>query len=236
MSDRQQRKKCKGWQKPPASSLPNEWLSDFRFAEFVYFDLELSGVCLESSEIIQISAISERGTFNVYCLPVRTISSVASEVNSLTVQNGKLHHKGIEVESCNPEQGLASFLTFLELHDECMIVSHGASVFDAKFLIKKLDDYGLMTRAKDAIVGIIDTYKFLIRRFKNERKSGKLVNFKLKTLVEFLLEPNYDFETHNAQADAAALKNIVNVVKPTPIELKKACILFGTLIQIQILN
>jgi uncharacterized protein YprB with RNaseH-like and TPR domain len=80
----------KVWKSPPfIGTLPRKLVN----GNLIYFDLETSGLSTAESEILQISAKSNKGDFNIYCTPVKPISYSASQTNMLTVQNGVLKHK-----------------------------------------------------------------------------------------------------------------------------------------------
>lgn len=225
-----QEKKLQVWRNPPVSSLSHLSSDRMTSVKVVYFDLETTGLSCKYAEILQISAKCDQNTFNVYCFPRKHIPKKASEVNSLTVEGRKMFYKETEVPSCSMQIALKSFLTFLEKQGECILVAHNAT-FDAKFLVKNLHHFKLLQRARTTILGIVDTLRLTRKKLAEEKKSGRLLNFKLSTLATFVLGDTYNFDAHNAEADVAALQNILVAMNPTPTEISAASSSFSSFIQ-----
>jgi DNA polymerase III epsilon subunit-like protein len=195
-------KQRKVWKPQPfVGTLPKKLVNK----EYIFFDLETSGLNTTKSEILQISATSTKGDFNAYCTPLRPISYSASQTNLLTVHNGALQHKGQPVVALPIKDALKSFIQYLAMHGNCILVAHNAP-FDLRFLVHNLKIHKLLNKTQKIVVGFIDTLKIFRRKFAAAKKCKTLKDFKLTTLCKFLLGDDYNFEAHNAQADVEALK------------------------------
>ncbi|KAF4531842.1 hypothetical protein B566_EDAN000868 [Ephemera danica] len=190
-------------------------------SEYIFFDLETSGLSTEYSEILQISAISKKGSFNTYCQPMKSIGKSASATNMLTVYRGQLQYKGKSVPTLPIKESLISFLEYIAMHGPCILIAHNAT-FDMRFLVHSLIQQKMLKKSMDCIVGFIDTLKGFRKKFVESKKTGALRDFKLGTLCKFLLGDDYNFEAHNAQADVEALKQLFEAALFTKHELSNA--------------
>lgn len=201
--------KPKLWKPAALSSLPRASLTN---PSCVYVDLETSGRCHRYCEILQIAAISEEhGSFNTYIKPTRFISKAASIVNHLTFKYGSLRYKNEVVETVSIQEALLKFLTFLEKHNDVVLLAHNAS-FDLRFLAQNLKKQKLLLQFESAVTGIVETLG-VFRRTYPKKKNPTLANHKQDTLSKFLLGKEYEFEAHNAVADVETLKAITEKLK-----------------------
>jgi DNA polymerase III epsilon subunit-like protein len=195
--------KLKLWRNPPLVGSLN--LADNCDYHLVFFDLETGGFATEQCDILQISALSLKASFDIYCLPSKNITPAATAANSISYRNNALFYKGAVVPAIPIKEALTAFIAYLKLHRKCVMVAHNA-LFDTKFLVEKLLSCGLLDQIEPIVIGYIDTLKMAKIMYSAEKKEGTLVNFKLATICKFVLGDSYTFDAHNAAADVEALK------------------------------
>ncbi len=172
-----------GQKKPNRVSCPDNFKGSIK-GNYVFFDLETTGLSPYNDEIIQISAIKVSdshiiGNFNQYVNPNRSISATITKltgISNATVAN-------------SPKIGSVLF-EFDHFIDNYILVAHNAANFDIKFI----DEAYKRIFGKTLANNYIDTLQISRAVFPD------MPNHKLKTLVEeFGLNAN---NTHNAMDDA----------------------------------
>ena len=179
-----------------------------RFADevsFVFFDLETGGFRYLEHDILQISAVCGDKEFNVYIEPTRPIPREASNVNKLTLLNGKLHYEMNPVETVPIKEALQQFIKFLREIPKPELVGHYSKKFDLPFLKHYLKENDMWETFQSLVAGYIDTWIAFRQEFPN-RSSYKQVD-----LVRGLLGEEY--EAHNALEDARTLQKLCELKK-----------------------
>lgn len=198
----------KVWKQKPLSTLP---VVNHSEPTYVFFDTETSGRSYEFSEILQISATTELESFNTYITPTKRIPSIVSGVNGLTFTYGKLRVNNVVVNSIKLELALERFVKFLSEIENCVLVAHNAH-FDARFFVNNLKKFPtLLEHAQNVVLGFVDTLR-MFRILYPKKDNPKLDNYKLISIVKFMLDENYIFEEHNAVGDIQALKDVVKKI------------------------
>lgn len=146
--------------------------NDSRMVRLVFIDLETSGLCERTNEVLQIAAVAEdlvnrenednteditqrSKTFNMYVTPTKEIEQSASSVNKIFFKDGMLYHRNEKVESFPLRVCLEKFLEFIdslgegtciqntaECKSSIVFVAHNAK-FDKSFLVRDLKFHGL---------------------------------------------------------------------------------------------
>ncbi|XP_061172640.1 uncharacterized protein LOC133191040 [Saccostrea echinata] len=168
----------------------------------MYFDLETTGLS-RTSDIIQIAAVCEDRSINVYLNPSVPICKEASAATGLRYDMGQLTLHGEPVPSTDQVSGLTQFVDFTtDCASKPVIVGHNIQNFDLPILQYHLQRHGLLKRFDENVLGFLDTYKLAQKVF-DKKTMG---NFKQETLVRLCLGKSYD--AHNALADVCSLREL----------------------------
>ena len=154
-----------------------------------------------NAEICQIAAINDNHKFNVYILPVGGIAPSATAVNKLSVHHGSLFYDGKPVTAVTLEVGLQQFLDWLQSFEvTCLLLAHNAKSFDAKHLLRALDETNKTKQFSELALGFSDTLPAFKELFP-ERKS-----YSQENLAKDLLQSTYN--AHNALDDVQMLQEL----------------------------
>lgn len=178
----------------------------------VYFDIETTGLAADA-HILQIAAMCEHQTFDVYISTKKKISPSASAVTQLHHKHGALFYRDKEVETLKIGDALESLQQFLfNLCDgkkKCLLVAHNAP-FDVPRLLRAIDNahvHGVL----DLISGFADTLALFRRTFTDRKGPGQ---FKLETLSRDFLQAHDDQQTfHDAAYDVSVLQTLTKTLK-----------------------
>jgi DNA polymerase III epsilon subunit-like protein len=135
---------------------------------FVYFDTETTGLSFDS-EMVQLGAVSaDTGEiFESHCVPIGPFHPKASLVNRFTLEDGRLHHRGILVQDAvSKTETVDRFMQYLATvtatttpqKPSIVLVAHNAP-FDAYFLMKGMTDTAVEAMARLPVLGFLDTLR-----------------------------------------------------------------------------
>lgn len=168
----------------------------------IIFDIETSGLSVNESEILQLSAICNKNEFNTYIFPQNMISPSASAVNKLYIVDEVLFYDGEPVDSILLSDALKSFLNWLSnIPPPRILVGHNVKRFDCAHFFNALAQYNFVNYFCNLVIGFIDTlplYREIIPHMPNYRQN---------TLVKNLI--GHTYEEHNAIADVRALQKLL---------------------------
>ena len=123
----------------------------------VFFDLETTGFD-RPVRPVQIGAVDSWGEnwFNQFIWPRRNVHPKATITNHFTASKGRLYRDGEELECVDLVEGLLSFMEWLhELGGNVILVAHKCLDFDAKVLLRNLEEFGI--EYSDTIIGFSDS-------------------------------------------------------------------------------
>lgn len=173
----------------------------------VFFDLETTGLG-HKADIVQLSAVCNDQEFNRYILPNKPIHPNASDVTGITMRDGVLYHNNVAVNTVTIQDGLESFLEFVQSFatndNKPVLIGHNIERFDVPILYNQLKNVNMSKSFSDAVSGCIDT--LTLAKNLLSKKDLNLCNFKQSTLVKELLGKTYD--AHNALADVKSLQEL----------------------------
>ncbi|XP_073687424.1 protein PML-like [Garra rufa] len=183
-------------------------------ASTVFFDLETTGLD-PSCDIVQLAAVSGGHTFNLFMVPRRPMQPGASRITGFSVKRHRLllHRKPVLTSSLR--EALVSFITFLRVLNQPLLVGHNIRRFDCHVLARALDEFGLRSDFQKEVSGFVDTLPLARRLLKD---SG-LQSFKQENLVKTLLGVSY--AAHNALEDVQALQKLYWALKPTANQIQQ---------------
>ncbi|XP_065335094.1 DNA polymerase III PolC-type-like [Cloeon dipterum] len=190
-------------------------LDDYSSSKLVFFDLETTGLGVDSEEIVQLSAETDSEALNFYVKP-RFHGRNKPEHNStngLVFCNGNVYkgysglNAGEELPAVNQSDALEEFVTFCESFEtKVTIVAHNAH-FDMGFLRHALlEDAPLLERFANACIGFLDTVSAARKLLPKSAPDGPK-NHKLSTLLEHFLG-SVQVELHDSAVDVSSLRVI----------------------------
>ncbi|XP_061171002.1 uncharacterized protein LOC133180520 [Saccostrea echinata] len=188
---------------PPPSSAPQPQILSTKDKNFVFFDLETTGLA-RTSHILQVAAICGKETFSSYVMPKKQITPSASTVTGLKLDNGTLYHHERKVNAVSISSALGSFLSFIEKQGNVILVGHNIKSFDVHVLFHALDSCSLLDRMSKCVQGFLDT-KFLFKLV-----HPNLCSYRQEHLSEVLL--NCTYNAHDAVEDVSALQRLFDTV------------------------
>ena len=92
-----------------------------------------------TSHITQLAAVHGSDIFSTYVMPKIPITSSATEITGLAVQNGMLFHHGSKVDALSVSAALDSLFRFLEKFNNVVLVGHNIKTFDCPVLLQALE-------------------------------------------------------------------------------------------------
>ena len=180
---------------------------------FVFFDLETTGLLSTDPDIIQIGAITANLTdsFDKYLKPLKKPTTKESTAaNHLTYENGslyKIYSKDKKLcKTVQPQIGLAEFIEWLRLvgsGTKVLLVAYNTFAFDAIILLKKMEEFGLLSQFVNVCQGFADPLvaaRELYANLKSRKQDAMMKHFKL-------ISP-YESQSHNAIEDANDLRRL----------------------------
>ena len=109
------------------------------------------------AEITQLSAVHGEDEFNMYILPGKPISLAASRVTHLTMNRGKLYHRGKPMKAVGLKEALENFMSWLQDMKEEILFAHNGRAFDSKRIVYSLLRHELLYPFQDSVIGFVDT-------------------------------------------------------------------------------
>ncbi|CAC5358203.1 unnamed protein product [Mytilus coruscus] len=154
-------------------------------------------------EIVQLSAVCNKGEFDKYIIPTKSIHPKSTEVTHLFSTGTRLHYKGRQLVTEPKENALNSFVDWLpKIHYWLHI---NVKQFDAKILVSQMQpsNSSILQNLQDHILGFSDTFPlFRVKYLK--RKS-----YSQSSLANDILQTTYN--AHNALDDVKMLKELIEV-------------------------
>ncbi|XP_066583761.1 uncharacterized protein [Prorops nasuta] len=173
----------------------------------VAFDIETTG--LQTTDVIvQIAAVSDQNSFNVYIMPTKCMSPHASNVTGIEVINNEMFMHSKKVTASSARDGIISFLYFLKhLRKPCVLVARNGFRFDVPRIINLVTSVELLKELKIFVKGFCHTmpvFKSILLDRKKQKKSfsqNELANDYLNN-IDLLV-------THVALNDALMLQKLI---------------------------
>ncbi|XP_062596571.1 DNA polymerase III PolC-type-like [Saccostrea cucullata] len=188
---------------PPPSSEPQQQSLSIKDKEFVFFDLETTGLA-RTSHILQVAAICGKETFSSYVMSKKPITPSASTITGLKLDNGTLYHHERRVNAVSISNALGSFLSFIEKQGNVFLVGHNIKSFDVHVLFQALNSCSLLDRMSKCVQVFLDT------RFLFKLVHPNLCSYSQQYLSEVLLKCTYN--AHNAVEDVLVLQRLFDTV------------------------
>ena len=188
---------------------------------FVVFDTETT--CTgKNAELCQLSAIHENQVFSKYILPTGNVSTGASRVNKLSVQNingiRKLLKENQPVETVSLDKALEEFHTFLSQvkcssqKETCIVlIGHNSSTFDTPILLRRSDE-NFRSKLSNLNVYFGDSQILVKHLLKDKHPALQLsesASCKSNQSALYSHLFNEEFEAHDALEDVKALEKIL---------------------------
>ena len=194
---------------------------------FVVFDTETT--CTGKNALLcQLSALQENHVFSKYILPTGNVSTGASRVNKLSVQNingiRKLLKENQPVETVSLDKALQEFHTFLSQvkcssqKESCIVlIGHNSSTFDTPILLRKSNEI-FRRKLSNLNVYFGDSQILVKHLLKNKHPALQLsestsCKSNQSALYSHLFKE--EFEAHDALEDVKALTKIVSFCTST---------------------
>ncbi|XP_056596253.1 three prime repair exonuclease 2-like [Triplophysa dalaica] len=171
----------------------------------VFFDLETTGLDTLKCDIVQLSAISGKKSFNAYMVPRCPMTDEAARLTGLTVHEGTLHLHRRPVPTTPYRQALTGFISFLRTVNRPFLVAHNSRKFDLPVLMRVLKEFGLVNEFREVVSGCVDTWRMSKDMF-------RLTSYSLKNLVDHFLGQPYG--AHDATEDVRVLQDLYRVWNP----------------------
>jgi DNA polymerase III epsilon subunit-like protein len=172
--------------------------------------------------ILQIAAISTKGSFDTFVMPEGKIPPSATAVHGITKVGLQLRHNGVEVEWKRGGEALDSFLKYLEGHGaEVVLVAHNLQ-FDLSFLYYSVQREKLETRFKNIVQGGICTLAMGRAAFPKD-SVVKPSDLKLGSLVDHFYGESLQFSAHDARGDVEALQKCYDKLQELTHPEKSSC-------------
>lgn len=133
----------------------------------------------------------------------------AARVTGFRVHNRRLYLHRQLVLTNSLREVLLSFIAFLQMMGQPLVVGHNIRRFDCPLLARALDKLNLRTDFESSVSGCVDTLP-LARELLRGRG---LTSFRQEHLVRELL--GLDYRAHDALQDVRALQSLYNELQPT---------------------
>ena len=187
-------------------------------SDWVFYDLETGGFGLDSTVILQLSAVCGEKTFDCYIDPPPNyvIPPAASAVNQLRVVNGRLMYKNQPVQSKPMQEAFSLFIGWLGQFNRPILMGHNIFVFDNPIMYNNMKNSGFWQEFRNVVRGFVDTKELFKLEFPDRKGKGEL---KQETLVKELLNETY--EAHSALEDVRSLQRLVRSVNFSSDKLQK---------------
>ena len=188
---------------------------------FVVFDTETD--CTgKNAELSQLSAIHENQVFSKYILPTGNVSTGASRVNKLSIQNingiRKLLKENQPVVTVSLDEALQEFQAFLSQvkcssqKESCIVLmGHNSSTFDTPILLRRSDE-NFRSKLSNLNVYFGDSQILVKHLLKDKHPALQLsesASYKSNQSALYSHLFNEEFEPHDALEDVKALKKIL---------------------------
>ncbi|XP_055999188.1 uncharacterized protein LOC125656742 [Ostrea edulis] len=170
-------------------------------SSLLYFDLETAGL-QRTPDILQIAALCDNQSLNIYMTPNQTITEGASRATGLTYEGGILKHHGQPLDAEVPAKGLEQFVDFVRSSSKPFVIGYNIQNFDIPVLMFHLQKCNLVHVFEESVSGFIDTYKLSKKVF----DKATVGNYKQENLVKCLL--GVEYEAHNALSDVNSLRKL----------------------------
>jgi len=192
-----------------------DWVSQGNFC-VVYFDLETTGLKLNTDQICSIAASRYNGTdfkkkkveFEAFLTPTCDFDPNATKLNGMKIKNNKLLKKGKRVKALESKKGLRKFLKWIKSlnKDKIVLVAHNCILYDAILLKNNLKRCKLSLPSN---IVFADTRNMIkeFRKYPNGVK--KLKDEKLETCLRHFLNEK---QSHEATSDTIGLMKIARKV------------------------
>ena len=136
----------------------------------VVFDLQISGLGTQC-EILQISAKFEDYEYNAYIMPLYSLSSSASAITGLEIQNTELVLDSVPVSTVSPRVAISGFITFLRsITHSTVLTAHNGFKFDAPLIIKLVQEQKMLDEFMSVVHGFADTLVMLKKKLSKRRQ------------------------------------------------------------------
>lgn len=119
-------------------------------------------ILARTSHITQVAAACGDEIFSTFVMPKEQITSSASEVTGLMLNNGALYHNERKVNAISISSALESFLSFIEKQACVILVGHNIKSFDVHVLFRALDSCSLLDRMAHCVQRFLDS-KYLFK-------------------------------------------------------------------------
>jgi DNA polymerase III subunit epsilon len=167
---------------------------------FVIFDLETTGLCSETCEIIQIAAVRfkdgramSEDSFFSYCRPRRPVPGFITSYTGITDRQVRNAPAPIDV-----------LRQFSEFVGDSVIMAHNGHRFDNKFLNSTCVRHAVQIREVESI----DTIAFSRKLFGTARGTGH----SLDRMMQRLGLSASSYQRHDARGDIMALADAMGII------------------------
>lgn len=118
-----------------------------------------------------VTCCERRPLFNLYIITCRPLSPFAAEVTGVHRRRLYLHHQLVPSDSLRGV--LVSFIAFLRMLHQLLVVSHNIRWFDGPLLGRVLDKLDIRTQFRSSVSGCVDTLR-LAEKLLNLPQSAEL--------------------------------------------------------------
>ncbi|XP_010882248.1 uncharacterized protein trex4 [Esox lucius] len=188
----------------------------------VFFDLETSGFG-QSCEIVQLAAVSGGHSLNLFTVPRCRMQRGAAKVTGFRVRRHKLYHHRLPVLTNSLREVLVSFIAFLHMFDQPVLVGHNIRRFDCPVLTRALDEFDLKPEFQLTVSACLDTLP-LAREI---LKGHGVQSFRQENLVQTLVGVTY--KAHDALEDVRSLQRLYSALGATPEQVVRHSFTLDTL-------
>ncbi|KAJ8393137.1 hypothetical protein AAFF_G00068200 [Aldrovandia affinis] len=175
----------------------------------VFFDLETTGLG-RACDIIQLSAVSGGHSLNLYTVPRCRVQRGASAVTGFRVWRHRLYLHHRPVPTITLPEALTSFLAFLRMLGQPLLVGHNVRRFDCPVLARALDEFQLRAAFLRVTSGFLDTLPLARDLLRGRGQQS----YRQESLVRDVLGVSYP--AHDALEDVRALQRLYGAFQPTP--------------------
>jgi DNA polymerase III epsilon subunit-like protein len=195
--------KAPGKQKQIKKIPLKEQVSEKTNCSIIVVDTETSGTSAHD-EIIQLAASSTKEKINLYCKPSVEIKQKAAEQHKICVRRGKMFQDGKEVHPITRKELHTSFVSFMQEHDFKVLLVGQNVKFDIRFILREVNQLGLISSFEEAVAGFCDSIVFFKSRLPD------LTSFAQGVVCKEVLGQQYQYDAHNAEADVIALSQCLD--------------------------
>ncbi|XP_011313324.1 uncharacterized protein [Fopius arisanus] len=179
--------------------------------EFVYFDLETTGLNNKTDEICQIAAKVNDTEIQAFIMPKNGIPPNVTKITNLSINEGCMYYNENPVETISLCAALLAVIEFLRrLGKPIILVAHNGFRFDVPLLIRDIRAVDLWDEFNEVVHGFVDTYQVL-QKMLPQRKKDQL-KFNQGDLARDFLGAESDEGAHNALNDVTVLQKIINKI------------------------